>query len=211
MTNDDPGLSHRLRRVLPPTARTAAAIVATVGLALLVSACGGSPGSRVAELGPANTQPASSSGGPNVGGSTNSQSPSAQPLAFSHCMRANGVPNFPDPNSSGVWPKSRVDLAACNPRFEAATQACGYLLPDGGPGVLPSPAVVQQIRTDMTKFARCMRSHGVRNWPDPTLDRGRAIFDPQTAGIDTNSRKITAKMRECEHVFPASLGIPPGA
>jgi hypothetical protein len=77
------------------------------------------------------------------------------------------VPNFPDSNSSGVWPKSQVELAAGNPRFQTATRTCGHLLPDGGPGVAPSPAVVQLIRSDMLEFARCMRSHGVPNLARP--------------------------------------------
>ena len=63
------------------------------------------------------------------------------------------------------------------------TDEAAHLLPDGGPGVPPSPAVVQLIQTDMLAFVSCMRSHGVRDWPDPTLDRGRAIFDPQAVGI----------------------------
>jgi hypothetical protein len=71
--------------------------------------------------------------------------------------------------------------------------------------------VVQLIRTDMLKFARCMRSRGVPSWPDPTLDRGRDVFDPEAVGIDPNSARISATVHECEHVFPASLGIPPGA
>jgi hypothetical protein len=151
-------------------ARIAAAITAVTGLTLLAVACGGSPGSHVAKLGSTTAQPAAASSSPDAGGSPSSQSPTSEPLAFSHCMRSRGVPNFPDPNSSGVWPKSQFELAAGNPRFQTATHACGYLLPDGGPGVPPSPAVVQQIRTDMTRFARCMRSHGVPNWPDPTVD-----------------------------------------
>jgi hypothetical protein len=194
-----------VRRAGPPTAQTAAAIIAAVGLGLLAAACGGSPGSHVAQLGSTAAQPASSSGASTAGASTDSQ-----PLAFSRCMRSHGVSKFPDPNSSGVWPKSQVELAASSLRFDAATRACQYLLPNGGPGVSPSPAVVQQIRSDMAKFARCMRSHGVPNWPDPTLDRGREIFDPEAAGIDSNSPQVRTKMHACEHVFPASLGRPPG-
>ncbi len=163
-------------------ASSAAVIIATAVAAL--SACGGHPSVSVQ---------------------------SNAPLAFSHCMRSHGVSNFPDPNSSGVWPKSQVEVAAGSPRFQTATQACGHLLPDGGPGVSPSPTVVQQIQTDMATFARCMRSHGVPDWPDPTLDRGRAVFDPAAVGIDTNSPQINTKVHECEHVFPASIGIPPGA
>ena len=168
---------------------TAGALIAAAGLCLFIAACGSASRSQVA-------QPASTT---------------SQPLAFSRCMRADGVASFPDPGRSGVWPKSQVELAARNLRFDAATKACGHLLPDGGPGVSPAPAVLQLIATDMTRFARCMRSHGVPNWPDPTLDRGRAIFDPQAAGIDPSSPQISSRLHECEHVFPASVGIPPGA
>jgi hypothetical protein len=172
------------RRARARGARAATAIIATAGLALLAAACASSPAGHLAV---------------------------SQPLAFSHCMRSHGVPKFPDPNSGGVWPKSQVELASSDPRFQAGTRACAHLLPDGGPGVPPSPAVVQLIQTDMSEFARCMRSHGVPNWPDPTLDRGRAIFDPQRVGIDANAPQISTKVHECEHVFPASIGIPPGA
>jgi hypothetical protein len=199
----------RSRPVWPSKARAAAACLVTVGLALLAAACGGSPGSHVAQLGSTTTQPAVVSSSPNTGGSPTPQSPTSQPLAFSHCMRSHGVPNFPDPNSSGVWPKSQVELAAGNPRFQTATRACGHLLPYGGPGVPPSPAVVQEIRTDMTKFARCMRSHRVPNWPDPIVDnQGRGSFDTQAAGINTNSPQTSAKIHDCDHVYPASIGIP---
>jgi len=186
-----------------------AAVITTAGLALLAVACGGSPGSHVAQLGSTTTQPAAASSSPNGEGSPSSRSLISQPLAFSHCMRSDGVPNFPDPDSSGVWPKSQVELAAGNPRFQAATEACGHLLPDGGPGVPPSPAFVQQIRTDMTKFASCMRSRGLPNWPDPTVDdQGRGNFDTQAAGINTNSPQINAEIHNCDHVYPASIGIP---
>jgi len=169
-----------------------AGIIATIGLALLVAACGGS------------SHPSSASS--NAGTSATTEA-----VAFSRCMRSHGVSDFPDPNSSGVWPKSQVQSTASEPRFQSATQACGHLLPDGGPGVAPSPAVDRQIQADMTTFAWCMRSHGVSNWPDPTLDQGRATFNPQAAGIDPNSPQISAKIHKCERVFPASIGIPPGA
>jgi hypothetical protein len=199
----------RRRRAWPSAVRTAAAIMATAGLALLAAACGGSSGSHVAQVGSTATRSSSSSSNPPA--ASTQANVLGQALAFSRCMRSHGVSNFPDPNSSGVWPKSQVEFAASNPRFQAATQACGHLLPNGGPGVPPSLAVVQQIQNDMAKFARCMRSHGVPNWPDPTLDRGRAIFNPQAVGINTNSPQISTKMHECAHVFPAAVGLPPGA
>jgi hypothetical protein len=61
----------------------------------------------------------------------------------------------------------------------------------------------------MMKFARCMRSSGVANWPDPTVDnQGRGSFDPQAAGIDASSPRIAAEIHACDRVFPASIGIP---
>jgi hypothetical protein len=182
-----------------------AALAGAMGMA----ACGSGPSSlKVASVGPTTTEPSSSG---STGSSRSSSSSTDQALAFSRCVRWHGVPGFPDPNSSGVWPKDQVTQAASNARYPAATKACGYLLPDGGPGVPPSPAVKQQIWDDMENFARCMRSHGVPSWSGPTLDpTGRAIFQ-QPHGIDENSPQVSSKMHECEHVFPASIGIPPGA
>jgi len=192
-TDNSTHVRRRLRRPLPPQA-AAVALLATASMALLATACGGSPSST------------GSGGSPNARGSA-----SQQPLAFSHCMRSRGVSNFPDPNTSGNWPKVQVENATNDPRYQAASQACGHLLPYGGPGVPMSPAVVSQLQTDMARFAACMRSHGVSNWPG-AIDQGteRVYFDPESAGIDPNSPQISPKIHSCERVIPASLGRPPG-
>jgi hypothetical protein len=57
-----------------------------------------------------------------------------QLLAFSACMRKNGVPNFPDPTfnpdgSGGITLERGLDRT---PQFKAAEQACEKVLP-GGP------------------------------------------------------------------------------
>jgi hypothetical protein len=96
--NDRTGVIHRPRRAWPRAARTAAAIIATAGLALLAAACSGSPGSHVAQLGLSATQPGSSPGAPNAGGQ---KSGNFQTLAYSKCMRSHGEPEFPDPNAQG--------------------------------------------------------------------------------------------------------------
>jgi hypothetical protein len=67
----------------------------------------------------------------------------SQALKFSECMRSHGVPNFPDPTTSGGGvgikiggPGSGIDPNS--PQFQAAQKACGSLLPgrptSGGPG-----------------------------------------------------------------------------
>lgn len=56
-------------------------------------------------------------------------------LAFSACMRAHGVKDFPDPSNGGlqiaVHPGS--DLDPSNPTFQKAQQACRKYLPFKGP------------------------------------------------------------------------------
>jgi hypothetical protein len=193
--NDRVRVMGRLRRAWPPMARTAVAIVATAALALLAAACGGSPGRHVAQPGSTTTN------------SSTSSSAAAQQngmLAFSGCMRSHGVPNWPDPNSSGVLPKNQVaQLAASNPQFPAAHRACEHLLPNGGQ---PTQAQVQQAWNDMRDFARCMRSHGVPNWPDPavTSQQDQRPFFNLPASIDPNAPQITTKVSACQRVLHAN-------
>ena len=89
-------------------------LIATAGLALL-AACSGGPSSA----GPAGT--------PSTGGAAGS--PSA--VAYSHCMRSNGVPNFPDPAANGGIPKTSAQaLGVSSSRFQAAQSVCQHLLPN---------------------------------------------------------------------------------
>jgi hypothetical protein len=125
-------------------------------------------------------------------------------LAFSQCIRRHGVPNFPDPNSSGVLPKNQVaQVTASNLQFPAAHRACEHLLPNGGQ---PTQAQVQQAWNDMRNFARCMRSHGVPNWPDPaaTSQQDQRPFFHVPDSIDPNAPQITTKIRACQHVLHAN-------
>jgi hypothetical protein len=46
----------------------------------------------------------------------------AQALRLATCMRAHGVPNFPDPNASGAIPAGSVNLNS--PQVKTALQAC---------------------------------------------------------------------------------------
>ena len=127
-------------------------------------------------------------------------------------MRSHGVPNFPDPQSNGQLPKtSAQQLGVSTSQLQAAQRACQPMLPTGGSfqqqaqqcfltGDCP-PALLQQILTAAGKFARCMRSHGVPNWPDPTIDsQGRPAFDVGNVGIDPHSPPIVDKEVECDRL-----------
>ena len=51
-------------------------------------------------------------------------------LRFSQCVRAHGVPNFPDPGSDGRIPDpATAGINQGSPKFEAANQTCGRYRP----------------------------------------------------------------------------------
>jgi hypothetical protein len=137
-------------------------------------------------------------------------------------MRANGVPEYPDPASGGQLPKGSAQaFGVSESRYQAAQRACQQLLPTGGSfseqanqcilaGDCP-PALVQQMLTDGRKFAQCMRSHGVPNWPDPTIgDQGAPVFKVSAAGIthsQTHSPPMSNTIAECMHLDPAPVAM----
>jgi hypothetical protein len=173
--------------------RFGSSVIVAAGFALLAAACGGSPGSHVAQLGSTTTQSSSSS--------SNSAAQQNGAVAFAGCMRSDGVPNWPDPNSSGVFDKSKLtsqQLGASSAKVQAAQSACDHLLPNGGSG--PTPAQVQQIRAQALRFSQCVRAHGVPNFPDP--DSSGRIPDPASAGIDQGSPKFEAANQACRAYRP---------
>jgi hypothetical protein len=188
MMNDGARVMRRPRRAWPWTARTAAAVIATAGLALLTTACSGSPSSTVAN------------GASSAAGSSNTQW-----LAYSQCMRTDGVPGFPDPSSSGKphFPAAQ-QLGVSSSRFQAAESACQHLQPGGGSG--PTQAQVQQYRDSMLIYARCMRAHGISNFPDPD-SRGHVNVGPGT-DVDVNTPQFQAAYRVCVPRQPPSAGSP---
>jgi hypothetical protein len=184
-------------------ANPAAAILATAALALLAAACSGSPAAT------------GTGGSSNVGGSATP--PSA--VGFSHCMRSRGVPNYPDPGSNGTLPKtSPQHLGVSGPQFQAAQRACQHLLPNTGASLSAQSlrqcyladvcprALVQRAMNAGLKFARCMHSHGVPDWPDPTIDsEGRPLYNITVPRPPPP--RVAAAMSECERLEPAGADL----
>jgi hypothetical protein len=179
-------------------------IVVLVSLALVVAGCGGAgrgaPG--VASVAASTT---------NAQGSSSPAAHVTRALAHSRCMRSNGVPNYPDPNSNGNLPKGDAQaFGVGTSRYQTAEHACGHLLPSGGSASLTQclmtgdcpRSVVQPALEEGLKFARCMHRHGVTNWPDPTVDpSGRPSFQVTKAGISidaTRSPQMLSRIGDCQ-------------
>ena len=194
--NDSTRVMRRPRRARPPAGRTAAAIIATAALALLAAACSSSPSS---------TGPGSSS---NAGRSANSQIG----INYANCMRSNGVPKYPDPNTSNALanglPKVTVQqLEVSSSQYQTAQNACAHLLPNGGQ---PTQTQSQQDLNALRRYAQCMRSHGVPTWPDPTYypTAGWGFNLVNAQGFDPNSTQIENKMDVCYRRLPPGIGVP---
>jgi hypothetical protein len=88
-------------------------------------------------------------------------------IKFASCMRAHGVPNFPDPSGGGgIHIQAGSGINPQSPAFQTAQTACAKLLPGGGPG---SHHPSEQTKVEMLQISECMRRHGVSGFPDPIL------------------------------------------
>jgi hypothetical protein len=102
----------------------------------------------------------------------------ASPVALSKCMRANGVTNFPDPTMGsggegfkGMFQSSDgstmiVDgTTFAGPALVSAEKICKEYLPGGGG---PPPAPTETQKAAAFALSKCMREHGLSDFPDPT-------------------------------------------
>lgn len=84
-------------------------------------------------------------------------------LGLAQCMRAHGVPNFPDPSSTGGLSIPN-DINTDAPAFKSAQGACAELA-QSGDGQSASSGIG---KARLLALAKCMRLHGVPNFADPT-------------------------------------------
>ncbi len=171
--------------------------------ALLLAACGGS-----------------NSSSPTAAVAGSAKVKASAPLAFAKCMRANGVPNFPDPSSNGngglqIQASQRAGAGASMsvdgvpvsaPAFRSAMTKCSPELPSGG-GHVP----LARLRANALAMARCMRAHGVPNFPDPTVSGGPGVgvavrIGGPGSGIDPSSPAFEAAQKTCMPLMNKGVG-----
>ena len=206
--------SHPKRLTRPTRARLLAA-TALVS-AVLVAGCGGAGSSSPTVASASSTSTATPSATSTGAATTstlrtttsNSAASSGPPtqdaleadeLAYSKCMRANGVPNFPDPTAGGGFLFSSSAVDRSSPAFIAAQAKCKRLLPGGGlPGPGTSTHPTTEALAEMVKIAACMRRHGVSDFPDPQTSVPSNPFPAGSAGVISDIDGVIL-------VFPESL------
>lgn len=165
-------------------------VVAIAALSLLAAGCGGGTSPRVASVTSSTTAATTTQNGA---------------VAFTRCMRSNGVARFPDPPPIGSRSAKPTlqQLGVSDSQLRAAVGACQHLLPNGDNG---TQQTAQQQRTrlaDELSFARCMRSHGVARFPDPTAQGQLTVEMVQAEGINVHSPAVLHVVQAC---LPASHG-----
>jgi hypothetical protein len=194
-----PSTTRRGRARLARLGPLALALAVAAVLVLFASACGGSSGQGVAQVDSTETT-TTETGSPDG-------SSSADPAAFSACMRANGVPKYPDPDSDGrilleVGPSTGIDPESA--QFKAAANACQKLAPPEGNG--PSPAQQAKDREEMLRLSACMRKNGVPKFPDPKVSSGGVSISLAGSGLNPNSPRFKAAEKACEKLIPGRPG-----
>jgi hypothetical protein len=175
-------------------------VVAAVALALGAAACSSSP----ATPGVA-TIKAASAGAPSA-----PVAAAATPdlLKFAACMRSHGVPDFPDPVDGGFHITSTTpgsDLDGSSPKFVAATTACKAFLP-ADLAAAAGATVNPQLQAAALKYASCIRSHGVPDFPDPVVVGNSIREAVRAGGTDPNSSQMQAAQKACQSLQPFAGG-----
>jgi hypothetical protein len=124
-------------------------------------------------------------------------------------MRAHGIPDFPDPNSRGeisLSDQPGSDLNPSNPALQTAMLACAKILGFKGN---PTPEQQRQYTAELLRFARCVRAHGIPNFPDPSsLGPGQGIgFLINRNTLDRHSPILQSAVTDCQSVLHVSPGF----
>ncbi len=150
----------------------------------------------------------SGSSGPGVAGAGtgtgkapgSTASGSGDAVAYSRCMRAHGLPKFPDPDSNGaitITGGPGDGLGPDSAAFKAAQQACASLSPKSGGGA------PQIDRNATVNYAKCMRQQGITKFPDPDAQGGIKLNGNE---INQNTPQYKAAAAACAKFMPGGGG-----
>ncbi|HET8893574.1 MAG TPA: hypothetical protein VFM96_05715 [Gaiellaceae bacterium] len=183
------------RTLWPPAALCMAAIVAVI-----TAGCGGTPSSSGTSTAAASTA-SNTTTTAHTTRHTSSLTAREKAVKFSECLRANGVSDFPDPNASGEFPSYGVSVTAA--MWTKAVAACKSLQP---PGSLNAHLTSTQFSAAL-KFARCVRGHGVPDFPDPV--NGQPLIDTNripSANKPGGMTILNAATHTCGHLLGQQTG-----
>jgi hypothetical protein len=171
------------------------AALALIAMVALISACGSTAPAGSGSSGGNNAPAGSGSSGGNTTASKREKA-----VKFAECVRAHGVPHFPDPDASGNF-NFGVDVSAAV--FTAAVNACKALQP---PGSLSGKRSSTQ-QSAALRFAQCVRANGVPDFPDPA--NGQPLIDTERIPSSNQPGGMTI-LNAATHKCGSVLGVAAG-
>ncbi len=162
--------------------------LAATGFVLLLVGCG-SEGNQ--------DTTSSSNGGPK-----SVQTFAAAAFKYAECVRRHGVPDFPNPqivNKPGAHGIRQAvpEGVGESPQFKVAQSACRGILPAPENGGAANAAEEHSHAQTMLAFARCLRSHGVPDFPDPTAQGQLSPSTIRAAGVDLQAPAFLTAAKAC--------------
>ena len=121
-------------------------------------------------------------------------------MKLAECIRAHGVPHFPDPDAKGDFAFG-IDVSPAV--WRKAVDACKALAPPGAFSGKRSP----KQQSAALRFAECVRENGVKDFPDPA--NGEPLID--TTHIPSSNRPggmtiLNAATHKCRSVLGLAAG-----
>jgi len=145
-------------------------------------------GSLIGGCGHGSTTKPSSSGGGDF----------EQALAYAKCMRANGVPNFPDPQRQGDGVKVDVGKNVNTADMKKAQEVCRDKMPQGA-AEGPDGGKVDSAK--LATWTRCMRAK-LPKFPDPDVSGNGITVTLRGTGINGESAEFENARRACQSRLP---------
>jgi hypothetical protein len=117
---------------------------------------------------------------------------------WASCMRTNGYPNLADPTidsggaihitiTNATNPSSNPTQNSCSPYLNGASKALGGG-GAGGPKVSPAKLLA---------FSKCMRAHGISDFPDPSPGGGISIHTQPGSDLNPNDPAFQTAQKAC--------------
>jgi len=116
-------------------------------------------------------------------------------VAYAGCLNKHGVQVEAARTGGLVWEAGPGIPTPGSPPDLAAESDCKSLLPKGGLDHVPTAAQREQNLVLLLRLAKCLRAHGVPDFPDPT---SQGIRISPSSGIDLNSPAFLAAQKSCQ-------------
>ena len=179
------------------------AVLGAVVAAAALAGCGGSKSPSVASVATTTSSPTAGTSAPSTPPSSSRPPSQTQvqqdSLRYARCMRANGVPNFPDPQAGGGFLfQAGTGVDPSSPGFKAARAKCQKLMPQVGPTPGSTTHPSAQWVAHMVKVAQCMPRHGISGFPDPRTSVPANPFPAGGAGVISDIEGVIL-------IFPSTI------